>query len=87
MKISLKYLVNKTISRFSCTFSDLAIVILIIDWRVTRGGTGGGGLPFPFWKIGKKCPNLGKNALIVVIYGKDFLFKMQFFRVYRQKNR
>ena len=39
--------------------------------RVTKKvGEGRGGLPCPFSKIGKKCPNLwGKNALIVVIYG------------------
>ena len=40
-----------------------------IPTRVTRG-VGAGRSPLPFfenWK--KKCPNLGKNALIVVIYG------------------
>ena len=60
MKISLKYLVNKTISRFSCTFSDLAIVILIIDWRVTRGGTGGEVSPSLFGKLGKSALIWGK---------------------------
>ena len=40
---------------------------MYIIWRVIRGEDGGG-LPCLFSKIGKKCPNLGKNVLIVVIY-------------------
>ena len=47
----------------------------------------GGGLPCPFLKIEKKCPNFGKNAQIVVIYGLNLSFKMQFLRVSRRKNR
>ena len=31
--------------------------------RVTRGGRGGGGLPSPFLKIGKKCPNFREKFL------------------------
>ena len=54
--------------------------------RVTRGGKGERS-PCLFSKIGKKCPNLGKNALIVVIYGLNFSFKRQFLRVSRRKNR
>ena len=30
--------------------------------RVTRGGRGGGGLPWPFSKIGKKSPNFGQKC-------------------------
>ena len=59
--------------------------------RVTKGGTGGGGLSFPFSKSGKEFPDcghlhfFGKNVLIVVIYGFNFSFKMQFLRVSRRK--
>ena len=35
-------------------------MILLIR-RVTREGRGGG-LPCPFWKTGKKCPNLVKKC-------------------------
>ena len=49
------------------------------------GGGGGKGLPCFFQKIGQKCPNSGKNALIMVIYGLNFSFKMQFLRVSRRK--
>ena len=51
-----------------------------------EGGMGGG-LPCPFSKIGKKCLNFGKNALIKVICWLFFSFKMQFLRVSRRKNR
>ena len=37
---------------------------------------GGGGLPCPFLKIEKKCPDFGKKALIVSILGLNLLFKM-----------
>ena len=48
----------------------------------------GEGFPCLFSKIGEKCPNFWKkNALIVVIYGLNFLFKMQFLRASRTKNR
>ena len=47
----------------------------------------GGGLPSPFSKIGKTCPNFGKNALIVAIFGLNFSFKMQYLRVFSRKNR
>ena len=46
----------------------------------------GEGLPCPFSRNGKKCPNFGKNAQIVVICGLDFWFKMQFLRVSGEKN-
>ena len=39
----------------------------LVQARNQRGRRGG--LPCPFLKIGKKCPNFGKNALIVVILG------------------
>ena len=49
---------------------------------------GGGGLPCPFSKIGKKnILFLEKITLIVVIYGLNFSFKIQFLRASRRKNR
>ena len=39
---------------------------------------GGGGLPFPFLKIEKKCTDLGKNALTVRIYKLSFSFILSF---------
>ena len=48
--------------------------------HVNRGrvGGGGGGLPCPFSKLGKKCPNFEeKNALIVVIYELNLSFKIR----------
>ena len=39
-----------------------------------------------FWKYEKSALILGKT-LIVVIYGLNFLFKVQFLRVSRRKNR
>ena len=54
--------------------------------RVTRGGRGVG-LPCPFSKIGKNCPNFGGNVVIAVIYWLNFSFKVQFLRVSRRKNR
>ena len=47
----------------------------------------GAGFPYPFSKIEKSALILGKNFLIVVIYGLNFSFKMQFLRVSRRKNR
>ena len=52
--------------------------------RVTRGGRGGVS-PTLFQKLGKSALILGKNALIVVIYGLNFSIKMQFLRVSRKK--
>ena len=52
--------------------------------RVTRGG--GGRSLLPFFENLKKCPNFfGGNALIEVIYGLNFSFKMQFSRVSKRK--
>ena len=42
--------------------------------------------PALFQKLKKSALILGKNALIVVIYGLNFSFKMQFLRVSRTKN-
>ena len=48
-------------------------------------GGKGEGLPCPFSKIGKSNLIFGKDALILVIYGLHFSFKMQFLRVSRRK--
>ena len=55
--------------------------------RVTRGG-GRGGEDYPalFQNLGRSTVILGKNALIVVTYGLNFSFKMQFWRVSRRIN-
>ena len=67
------------------TIRDMELVSLPhIKW-VTREGTGGG-LPSPFSEIGKSALILGKNTLIVVIYGLNFSFKVQFLGVSRRKN-
>ena len=39
----------------------------VVNRGVIRGGRGVGDLPCPFSKIRKKCPNLERNALTVVI--------------------
>ena len=39
-----------------------SIYFPLVTRRVTRGGRGGGGLPCPFSKIGKKCPDLWKKC-------------------------
>ena len=52
--------------------------------RVTRGGKGEV-FPTLFQKLKKSALILGKNALIVDIYGLNFAFKMQFLRVPRNK--
>ena len=75
---------SKTVIR---TLSSVMIFILQQkDQGPNQRGEGGESLPCPFSKIGRKCPNLGKYALIVVIYGLNFSFKMQFFRVSRKKD-
>ena len=54
--------------------------------RVTRGGKGREVSPALFRKLEKSSPILGKNALIVVIRGLSFSFKLQFLRVRGRKN-
>ena len=39
----------------------------------------GAGPPYPFSKLEKRALILGKNAMIVVIYGLNFSFKMKFY--------
>ena len=70
---------------FARTFSDTMVILEqhISGMQLEVGG--GAGLPSPFSKIGKKFPNLEKNALIVVIYGHNFSFEMKFLRVSRRK--
>ena len=55
--------------------------------RVTRAGGRGGGLPCPFSKIGKKCPNFVEKCPDCGHRRLSFSFKMQFLRVSRRKNR
>ena len=59
---------------------------VLIFRRVTREGRGKV-CPALFQELEESTLILGKNALIVVIYGLNFLFKMQFLRVSRRKNR
>ena len=56
------------------------------NMRVTRTGEGGVS-PVIFRNIGKSAQICGKNVLIVIIYGQNSSFKMQFLRVSRPKNR
>ena len=55
------------------------------DIRVTRGGRGEVS-PALFRNLEKSALILGKNALITVIYGLNFSFKMQLLRVSGRKN-
>ena len=52
--------------------------------RVTRGGRGGG-LPCPFSKIGKKCPNFGKKMPWLCPSWVKFLILNVVLRVSRRK--
>ena len=45
----------------------------------------GGGLPYPFPKLEKSALILGKNAMIVVICGLNFSFKMKFCGVLQEE--
>ena len=68
---------------------DACWVFMSSEWgrRVTRGGRGGEVSPVLFQKLEKSALIWGKNALVVVIYGLNFLFKMQFVRFSRRKSR
>ena len=55
------------------------------DIRVTRGERGEVS-PALFRNLKKSALILGKNALITVIYGLNFSFKMQLLRVSGRKN-
>ena len=55
--------------------------------HVTRDGRRGGGLLYPFSKIEKSALILGKHALIVIICGLNFSFKIQYLRVCRRNIR
>ena len=99
MVIASVYLINFCWHEFlGCRGTNHTIYELIITWmlieylssewgrRVTRGGRGGEVSPALFQKLEKSALILGKNALIVVIYGLNFLFKMQFVRFSRRKS-
>ena len=53
--------------------------------RVTSGGRGRG-LSCTFLKIGRKCLILRESVMILVIFGLNFLFKMQFLGFSSRKN-
>ena len=62
------------------------IYIYIYIYIITRGLTSRGegeGAPCLFLKIERKGPDLGKNALIVFIYGSNFLIQKAVSRVPR----
>ena len=71
---------------FGFTFLNITKSVAFRCRRVTRGGEGGAGLPCLFLKIGKKCPDLGKKCPHCGHLWAGFRFKMQFLRVFRQKN-
>ena len=68
--------------------TDLKPFLLYLKWishqcrRVTRGG--GEFSPALFQKLEKSALILGKYALIVVIYGLNFSFKMHFFKCFQE---
>ena len=75
----------KTLKRliFSFTIANLVnkgILYFFYYYRRVTRGRRGRGLFFTFLKIGRKC------VLILVIYGLNFLFKMQFLTFSRTKN-
>ena len=53
--------------------------------RVTRRGEGGG-LPFPFLKIGKKCPNLEKKCADCGHLQVEFVIQNKMFKSFQEKN-
>ena len=55
--------------------------------RVTRAGQGGEVSSALFQKLETSALILGKNALIVVIYGLNLSFKMHFLKVSRNKSK
>ena len=78
---------------FSMSAKNWQLHFLISFWSlsryfaircVTRGGRGQVS-PALFQKYEKSALILGKNVLILVIYGLNFSFKMQFLRVSRNK--
>ena len=75
------------IKEFKIASHCITFLSVVYCRRVTRGGREGGGLPCPFSKIGKRCPNLGKKCPDCGHLWWDFSFKMQFLRVSRQQNR
>ena len=74
-------------SAFSCIkTSYLRMLTKLPQARSQRGGRGEIS-PALFQKLEKSALILGKNALIIVIYGLNLSFKMQFLRVFRRKIR
>ena len=70
----------------SCKFVKLCMP-LCCHRGVTRGVEGMTDSPALFQKLEKSALISGENVLIAVIYELNFLFKVQFLRVSRKKNR
>ena len=83
-----RMLLKKVLFLYSITcqnFSNFGVSnVKIVSYvrRVTRGGRS----PLPFFKNWKKCPNFGKNAMIVVILGWISHFKCGF-KSFREKKK
>ena len=70
---------------FLSSFTGFLHLVPNILSEIVEGGGGEISLAL-FRKLEKSVLILGKNALIVVFYGINFLFKVQFLRVSRRKN-
>ena len=67
-------------------FSQQRKYILSYYYRRVTIWRRGRGLSHTFFKIGRKCLILRKSVLILVIFGLNFSFKMQFLSFSRRKN-
>ena len=74
-------ILDMIVAELTFYFYEFMIIFIISFRRVTRGGEEEEVPPALFQKLEKSALILGKNALIVVIYGLNFSFKMQFLRV------
>ena len=91
MKKQIKSWISKLLvnSIFKAWFNHCPLIQILLSYddnteaSAYLEGERGRRSPLPFSKIGKKCP----NAVIVVIYGLNFSFKIQFLRISTRKNR